>query len=114
MTEVGLLLGIRENWPASHEGRPIEQLGAAIADGNGGQAVSMAVELSKLGYAIALYRDSDVQLTPPQITELAEHHIPVFEYGHGLLTDRKSVVSGKRVSVSVDLGCRRIIQKKKK
>src|SRR3546814_5605660 len=25
MTEVGLLLGIRENWPASHEGRPIEQ-----------------------------------------------------------------------------------------
>src|SRR3546814_16068395 len=26
MTEVGLLLGIRENWPASHEGRPIEQL----------------------------------------------------------------------------------------
>jgi hypothetical protein len=88
MTEVGLLLGIRENWPASHEGRPIEQLGAAIADGNGSQAVSMAVELSKLGYAIALYRDSDVQLTPLQIAELAEHHIPVFEYGHGLLTEQ--------------------------
>lgn len=88
MTEVGLLLGIRENWPASHEGRPIEQLGAAIADGNGGQAVSMAVELSKLGYTIALYRDSDVPLTPPQIAELAEHHIPVFEYGHGLLTEQ--------------------------
>src|SRR3546814_20901114 len=27
--------------------------------------------------------------------------------------DRKSVVSGKSVSVRVDLGCRRIIQKKK-
>jgi len=88
MTEVGLLLGIRENWPRSHEGRPIEQLGAAIADGNGGQAVSMAVELSKLGYAIALYRDSDVLLTPPQIAVLAAHHIPVFEYGHGLLTEQ--------------------------
>lgn len=88
MTEVGLLLGIRENWPVSHEGRPIEQLGAAIADGNGGQAISMAVELSKLGYAIALYRDSDVALTPPQIAELAAHHIPVFEYGHELLTEQ--------------------------
>src|SRR3546814_5694030 len=28
--------------------------------------------------------------------------------------DRKSVVSGKRVAVRVDLGCRRCIQKKKK
>jgi hypothetical protein len=88
MTEVGLLLGIRENWPVSHEGRPIEQMGAAIADGNGGQAVSMSVELSKLGYAIALYRDSDVPLTLHQIAELAEHQIPVFEYGHGLRTEQ--------------------------
>src|SRR3546814_17163805 len=31
----------------------------------------------------------------------------------GLVPDRKSVVSGKRVSVSVDLGGRRIIKKKK-
>src|SRR3546814_11344452 len=31
-----------------------------------------------------------------------------------LLIDRKSVVSGKRVSVRVDLGCPRIIKKKKK
>ncbi len=88
MTEVGLLLGIRENWPALHEGRPIEQLGAAIADGNGGQAVSMAVELSKLGYAIALYRDSDVPLSAAESMELAAHHIPVFEYGHGLNTEQ--------------------------
>src|SRR3546814_13543818 len=29
-------------------------------------------------------------------------------------TDRKSVVEGKSVSVRVDLGCRRIIKKKKK
>lgn len=87
MTEVGLLLGIRENWPSLHEGQPIEQLGAAIADGNGGQAVSMAVELSKLGYAVALYRDSDVPLTPPQFAELAERNIPVFEYGHDLRTE---------------------------
>lgn len=88
MTEVGLLLGVREHWPPSHGGRPIEQLGSAIADGNGGQAISMAVELSKLGYATALYRDSDVPLTPAQNTELATHHIPVFEYGNGLNTEQ--------------------------
>src|SRR3546814_18325598 len=31
-----------------------------------------------------------------------------------LLPDRKSVVSGKSVSVRVDLGCRRIIKKKRR
>src|SRR3546814_19077134 len=37
----------------------------------------------------------------------ADHAVgPVFDAG-----DRKSVVSGKRVSVRVDLGCRRIIKK---
>lgn len=88
MTEVGLLLGIREHWPPAHGGCPIEQLGSAIADGNGGQAISMVVELSKLGYSTALYRDSDVPLTPAQNTELATHLIPVFEYGNGLNTEQ--------------------------
>jgi hypothetical protein len=99
MTEVGLLLGIRENWPASHEGRPIEQLGAAIADGNGGQAVSMAVELSKLGYAIALYRDSDVPLAAAQAVDLAVHHIPVIEYGHGFHTEQAIFVEASDAHV---------------
>src|SRR3546814_15414256 len=34
------------------------------------------------------------------------------EYHHQRVTDRKSVVSGKSVSVRVDLGCRRSIKKK--
>src|SRR5690606_18727772 len=36
-TELGMLLGIREKWPARHGGIPIEQLGSAIAEGNGNQ-----------------------------------------------------------------------------
>src|SRR3546814_15459146 len=38
---------------------------------------------------------------------------PWQDIGDVLLQDRKSVVEGKRVSVSVDLGGRRIIKKKK-
>ena len=84
MTEVGMLHGIKENWPARHAGVPIEHLGAAIADGNGGQACQMAINLADLGYSVALYRDSDVVLTAIQTAELAAAAIPIFEYG-GLL-----------------------------
>src|SRR3546814_20786554 len=38
---------------------------------------------------------------------------PLSSFAGGFGGDRKSVVSGKRVSVRVDLGGRRIIQKKK-
>src|SRR3546814_4970907 len=38
--------------------------------------------------------------------------IPVLLLGHDLLGDRKRVVSGKRASVRVDLGGRRIIKQK--
>src|SRR3546814_18926573 len=42
--------------------------------------------------------------------------IPLFAQGHAMhhQRDRKSVVKGKRVSVRVDLGGRRLIKKKKK
>lgn len=90
MTEVGMLLGIREFWPPRHNGKPIEQLGAAIADGNGGQACSMALALADLGYPTALSRDSDVPLPPDHIAALASANIPVFEYG-GLLNTEQAI-----------------------
>src|SRR3546814_14697349 len=51
--------------------------------------------------------------------QIARHaYCPVIEYVNtpldGNVQDRKSVVSGKSVSVRVDLGGRRIIKKKKK
>lgn len=88
MTEVGLLLGIREHWPPRHAGKPIEQLGAAIADGNGGQACTMALGLAGLGYATAVFRDSDQPLPADQIAALAFAGVPVFEYGGGLNTEQ--------------------------
>ncbi len=87
-TELGLLLGLRENWPARHDGKPIEQLGAAIADGNGAQACSIAVSLAHLGYQVALYRDSDVPLTANESTALGTAGVHVIEYGATLNTEQ--------------------------
>lgn len=87
-TELGLLLGLRENWSARHDNQPIEQLGAAIADGNGEQACSLALALADLGYATAIYRDSDTALTVATLADLARADIPVFEYGGALNTEQ--------------------------
>lgn len=99
MTEVGMLLGIREHWPARHNGEPIEQRGAAIADGNGGQACTLALILAELGYPTALYRDSDDPLSADQIAKLAAAEIPVFEYGGGLWTERAIFTAASDVHV---------------
>ena len=87
-TELGLLLGLRENWPVRHGGRPIEQMGAAIADGNGEQASSLALALAGLGYPTAIFRDSDTLLAPTTVTALAAAGVPIFEYGGGLNTEQ--------------------------
>jgi hypothetical protein len=88
MTEVGLLLGVREQWPARHHGKPIEQMGVAIADGNGSQAPEMALALAALGYSTAIFMDSDVPL-PEQVAEaLRVAGVHVYEYGQGLNTEQ--------------------------
>jgi hypothetical protein len=86
-TEIGMLLGLRESWPPRHDGVPIEQLGVAIADGNGAQACSMALSLASLGFDTAIYRDSDTALSAENIAALNAMAIPVFEYGGGLNTE---------------------------
>ncbi|WP_122417251.1 ATP-dependent nuclease [Pseudomonas viridiflava] len=88
MTEVGLLLGIREFWPDRHDLKPIEQLGSAIANGNGAEAVSLTVALVGLGYRVALFRDSDVPLTAEEMSRLNAVEVQVFEYGNLLNTEQ--------------------------
>ena len=88
MTEVGMMLGLRENWPAQHGGTPIEQLGGAITDGNGSQAATIASELAALGFKVAIYRDSDLSLTADQQAAVTAAGIPVFEYGSLLNTEQ--------------------------
>lgn len=88
MTELGMMTGIREKWPPRHKNKPIEQLGAAIADGNGNEACALALTLADLGYPVALFRDSDVALTAANIADLADANLPVFEYGDMLNTEQ--------------------------
>lgn len=88
MTEVGLLLGVREQWPPRHQGKPIEQLGVALADGNGSEAPSMAIALANLGYQTALFMDSDVPLAPHTAWSLNVLGVKVFEYGEMLNTEQ--------------------------
>lgn len=87
-TELGILLGIREYWPVRHGGKPIEQLGSAIAEGNGAQAPAIALTLSALGYQVAVYRDSDAAMKAEDAAALAAAGIPVFEYGGALNTEQ--------------------------
>lgn len=83
-TEVGVINGVREFWPALHDGIPIEHLGGYIADGNGSQAPEVALGLRGLGYDVAVFRDSDTALRTEDAAAFAAHGVPVFEYGAGL------------------------------
>lgn len=99
MTEVGLLLGVREQWPGRHQGKPIEQLGVALADGNGAQAPEMAIALANLGYPTALFMDSDVPLAPATAAALLAAVVHVYEYGSMLNTEQAifTAASNQRV-----------------
>jgi hypothetical protein len=87
-TELGMLLGLRREWPRRHAGIPVEQLGVAIVDGNGDQAPELVLGLAALGYTTVLYRDSDKALAPDVQARLAAAGISTIEYGHGLNTEK--------------------------
>jgi hypothetical protein len=105
MTEVGLLLGFREQWPGRHQGKPIEQLGVALADGNGAQAPEMAIALANLGYPTALFMDSDVPLAPHTAAALLAAGVQVYEYGNMLNTEQAifTAANDQRVQQLLDI-----------
>ena len=86
-TELGLMLGLRELFRTRHGDVPIEHLGVAIVDGNGAAAPALATALASLGYAIALFRDSDQLLKSSASNLLQTHDVQVFEYGSLLCTE---------------------------
>ena len=79
-TELGLILGLRELFPARHGGASIEQRGAAVVDGEGTNAPHMATALAGLGYATALYRDSDVPIPTKQQKQMNQVGVKVITY----------------------------------
>lgn len=103
-TEVGVINGVREFWPPLHGGIPIEHLGGFIADGNGSQAPQIALGLRGLGYDIAVFRDSDTDLSAEDAAALGAQGIPVFEYGAGLDVEHAII------SVASDAQMQRLIE----
>lgn len=79
-TEMGLILGLRELYPTRHAGASIEQRGACVVDGGGANAPQMATALSALGYATALYRDSDVPVLAKQQKALDKAGVHTITY----------------------------------
>lgn len=86
-TEIGILSGIKENWPERHDGKPVEQLGAAFADGNGKQAVSLALTLRSLGYETCIFRDSDEKIGDAELEAIEVAKIPIIEYSEKASTE---------------------------
>lgn len=87
-TEFGLVLGLREYYPARHEGASIEQRGAAIIDGGGSFAPQVAAAIAALGYPTALYRDSDVPVPAAQHAELNRHGVRTITYSSNIAIEQ--------------------------
>lgn len=87
LTEMGLLLGLRDPFCARHKGVPVEQRGVAFADGEGTHAPQLAVALAELGYAVAMFRDSDRAMTGDEARDVAAAGVALFEYDGALDTE---------------------------
>jgi predicted ATP-dependent endonuclease of OLD family len=103
-TELGMLLGMKEFWPERHVGVPIEQLGAAIVDGNGSEAPKIALALNQLGFEVGLLRDADNELSAEQIKVLEAADISVIEYEEKVHTEQALFLAADDTLVQALLG----------
>ncbi len=87
-TEVGLVRGLRGLWTQKRS-VPFEALGTWLADGGGSDAPTTALSLAKLGYVAAVFRDSDVPLSPQVITDLGIAGVPILEWTGNLSTEQR-------------------------
>jgi len=105
VTEVGLLLGLREQFQSRHGNVPIEQRGVALVDGEGTKAPALALSLAALGYPVAIYRDSDRPLGPDELRDIVASQISVFEYNGSIDTESAliSAANDRQVQELIDL-----------
>lgn len=87
-TELGLMLGMRDFYPARHDDVPVEHHGAAIIDGRGAAAPPLARALSIAGYPVALFRDSDRPLDARWRRGLQDLNVQIIEYAQGFNTEQ--------------------------
>ncbi|URI09429.1 ATP-binding protein [Aquincola tertiaricarbonis] len=98
-TEVGILLGMKDLPPWLEARAPLEHLGVAIADGDGTQAPALACALARLGYAVAIFRDSDRRMTEEQRANCLGAAVPVIEYPNQLNTETAALLPASDAQV---------------
>ena len=105
-TEIGVIRGLRDTWNATRP-FPFEAMGAWLADGRGSQAPATAIELASLGYATALFRDSDRALDAATHTKLVTAGIDIYEWSGGVATEERMFkdVSDATAQLLLDIAC---------
>ncbi len=87
-TELGLCWALEELWSRAHDGLPLAHVGTVIVEAEGGKAPAVASSLAKLGYAVALFVDSDVPLKP-DLGTLQSNGVDVFQWADGFSTEQR-------------------------
>lgn len=87
-TEIGLLRSLRNWWSSRNNDEPMEFRGVVFSDGSGSSAPNTALRLAKLGYKVALFRDSDKKLSEMEIQSLLDNKINVYQWDDSLSTEQ--------------------------
>lgn len=86
-TEAGLIRGLRDFWASRHNAEPIEFHGVALANAGGSTGPVRAEALAKLGYKVALFRDSDVALSAAERARLTAAQVMIIEWPNEASTE---------------------------
>ena len=85
-TEIGLCNALREFWAKTHKDVPVTHSGTTFALGGGTSSGTRAVTFATLGYATALFGDSDKSPTPAE-DELVAQGISAFLWPGDVCTE---------------------------
>lgn len=78
-TELGLFMGLQEDWEKRHQGLSPACMGVVFVDGGGSDGATRAQRLASLGYEVCLFRDGDTR-NPSGIDDLEKSGVHVIEW----------------------------------
>lgn len=87
-TEEGMVRTLKTTWAAAHGDEPLEYRGGCVLDGKGTGGSQSALELGRLGYQVAFFRDSDRPIEDAVKDEIAKlTNIKTIEWKDGFATE---------------------------
>ena len=87
-TELGMCRAFDHLWALEERGKPFAHIGAVPVDGGGSEAPKRALNLTRLGYDVAYFADSDCEINPDANT-LSEAGIEVIIWKGKVSTDQR-------------------------